>query len=202
MNVKDMVRTPTRTGGPRPPGIRKAKIALATALLVAVLLAPPVTPSTQANPLTVDITLRVAPTGFVVPAQHWATSMAVGNTTPAVWVIDPVSNTTFNGQDGVAGCDITMSDTKGFEGALGPDGRIDGGEVLDAATDAGCISGWSNTTHDGFGRLVTTIDGLEEVGWPGPWWQIQIDGELSDVGIDGLDLGSGQSLEFVYMLHP
>lgn len=181
---------------------QKVKFALAAALIAAVLMVPPAAPSAGTGTLSMDITLRVAPTGFVIPAQHWVTDTTVNETTPAVWIIDPASTPTFNNEDGVAGCTLTVSDTSGFGGSPGPDGRIDGGEVLDAATTAGCISGWSSTTHGGFGRSVTMIDDLDEVGWPGPWWQIQVGGELADVGLDGLDLSDGQSLEFVYMVQP
>lgn len=130
------------------------------------------------------ITLRVAPEGFVVPS-HWA----VGN--EAVWILDPASDDTFNDQDGVAGCELTVSDANG-------DGAIDGGEVLDRATADECISGWDHVVFGCCGRFVTMVDDLEETGWPATWWLLQIDGVAAEVGIDDMDLTSGQSLELVY----
>lgn len=142
-------------------------------------------PSTAAAATSATITLRVAPEGFVVPS-HWL----VGN--QAVWIVDPASNTDFNGQKGVAGCTLEVSDADG-------NGKIDGGEVLDRATGTGCITGWSSTSMD-WGRFVTEVDGLEQIGWPVSWWLIQIDGVVASTGIDDMDLQSGQSLEFVYYL--
>lgn len=134
------------------------------------------------------ITLRVAPEGFVVPS-HWA----VGN--QAVWIVDPANNKAFNGLDGVAGCNLVVPDANG-------DGRIAGGEVLDRATAAGCISGWDYVVFDCCGRFVTMVDDVEELGWPASWWLVQIDGNAAATGIDGMDLKNGQSLEFVNYFGP
>lgn len=140
------------------------------------------------------VTLRVAPTGFVVPTEHWALGGAPGSP-PAAWVVDPVSVTTFNGQPGVAGCTVTV-----VSGASGAD-------VLDAATSTGCISGWDYITFSCCGRFVTMVDGLWKsnattTGWPVAWWQILLNGELADQGVDGLSLTAGDELSFVYAVGP
>lgn len=159
--------------------MRKIMSAFVALALAAVTLSP----STAAAATSATITLRVAPEGFVVPS-HWL----AGN--QAVWIVDPTSTRDFNGQNGVAGCTIDVSDTN-------DDDKIDGGEVLDRATDTGCIAGWDWTKTD-WGRFVTEVDDLEQLGWPASWWLIQIDGLAADTGIDDMDLQDGQSLEFVY----
>lgn len=168
-------------------------------LLVAALATVPFVGTVAAeNEPTADVTLRVAPTGFVVPSQHPFTQGAAGTSTPAVWLIDPVEDPSFNDEDGVAGCQLTATDTD-------DDGAIDGGEVLDQATDAGCITGWDYITFSCCGRFITMVDDLWksnatafETGYPTGWWQIQIDGHVSDVGIDDMNLTGEQDLSFVY----
>lgn len=162
--------------------MRKLMSVLVALALAAITLGP----STAAAATSATITLRVAPEGFVVPS-HWT----VGN--EAVWVVDPAQTQDFNGQDGIAGCTLHVSDANG-------DDKIDGGEVLDTATADGCIAGWDYTTDEEFGRFVTAVDNLEQVGWPVSWWLIQIDGFAASSGIDDMDLQDGQSLEFVYYL--
>lgn len=147
----------------------------------------------QAGTTTADVTLRVAPEGFVVPS-HWA----VGN--DARWIVDPVEDRQFNDEDGIAGCRLTVDDADG-------DDRIDGGEVLDHATEQGCILGWDSVFFDGEGRFVTMVDGLRkkgatDTGWPTGWWVIQVDGQASDVGIDQMNLQDGQDLSFVFYTGP
>lgn len=157
---------------------------LHAAILCTLLATVPLAGLAEAGTTTADVTLRVAPEGFVVPSnpitQHEAT-----------WLIDPAEDTRFNDRDGVAGCDLTVQDAN-------DDGAIDGGEVLDAADQDGCIVGWDYTVFDCCGRFVTSVDGLDEVQWPVGWWTIQIDGVWADDGIDTMDLSDGQSLEFVY----
>jgi len=133
-----------------------------------------------------QIALRVGPTGFVVPS-HWA----VGN--PSLWLVDPLHTTAFNGLSGVAGCLLDVSDASG-------DGRIDGIEVLNAAS-GGCISGWSGEDQ-GFGVFVTSVDGLDAIGWPASYWYIQVNGLASNVGVSDMSLGDGDSLDFVYFGGP
>lgn len=146
-----------------------------------------------------EVTLRVAPEGFVVPSMHWTTNAVAGETTQAHWVIDPVEDERFNDEDGVAGCQLTVEDANG-------DDRIDGGEVLDQATETGCISGWDYYVDDDFGRFVTMVDdrwknNATQTGWPAGWWKVQVDGQSADVGIDHMDLDDDTDLSFVYMLH-
>lgn len=147
-------------------------------------LAPAVSSQTTGSVVTADVTLRVAPDGFVVPS-HWA----VGN--QAIWLVDPAEDATFNDQDGIAGCQLTVPDADG-------DDTVDGGEVLDEATATGCISGWDHETSDCCGRYVTSVDGRDEVGWPAPWWMIQLNGQSASVGIDGMALEDGDALSLVY----
>lgn len=163
-------------------------------LVIAALLVTALVPAAAAT-LPADVTLRVAPAGLVVPSAHWTTDWVAGETTPAVWAVDPAETTVLNGQDGVAGCTLSASDSNG-------DGAVSGAEVLDQATTNGCISGWDFEYYDGQGRYVTAVDGLQETGWPASWWQLQVDGHLADAGIDGLDLTDGQSLELVYVVGP
>ncbi len=140
--------------------------------------------SSQTDTVTADVTLRVAPDGFVVPS-HWA----VGN--QAVWLIDPVEDGSFNDQDGIAGCQLTVPDADG-------DGAVDGGEVLDEATATGCISGWDHQTSDCCGRYVTSVDGRGQIGWPAPWWMLQLNSQAASVGIDGMALQDGDALSLIY----
>lgn len=177
---------------------------IAVALLCVTMFATAPVANGETSPseetVEADVTLRVAPEGFVIPSLHWTTSWITGESTEAVWLIDPVEDDRFDDQDGVAGCaDLSVPDGNG-------DGRVDGGEVLDHATETGCISGWDYYIDDDWGRFLTEIDGREkagptQTGWPAGWWKIQLDGESSPVGIDHMDLEDGQSLSFVYMLH-
>lgn len=167
-------------------------------LLAAALVAVTATaglPAVQAADLDAGVTLRVAPEGFVVPSLHWSTNAVADTTTEAVWIHDPAQDDTLNDQDGVAGCEPTVPDTNG-------NSRIDGVDVLDHATDTGCISGWDGYIHDKYGWYVESVDGLEEQGWPVSWWQIQVDGHVADVGISNMDLQDGQDLSFVYYAGP
>lgn len=153
--------------------------ALATTLLLALVPTPVAATGAQ-------VTLRVGPSGFVVPS-HWA----VGN--PSIWLIDPSQTTTFNDAPGIAGCTLDVDDAN-------EDGSIDGAEVLDAATGI-CISGWT-AQNQGFGLFVTSVDGLDAVGWPGTYWYLQVDGQSSPVGISDMTLTDGSSLELVYFGGP
>lgn len=71
------------------------------------------------------------------------------------------------------------------------------GEVLDAATASGCISGWEY--DDSFGaRFVTCIDGV--CAPLGTFWAFFVDGDLPDAcnaGIDDVALQGGENVEFV-----
>lgn len=148
-------------------------------------LAPAALAQHDPGEATSEVTLRVAPEGFVVPS-HWA----AGN--DAVWLVDPTEETTFNDRDGIAGCELTVP--------AGGDGVVDGADVLDHATDEGCISGWDAETGS-LGRFVTSVDGRDQVapgGVPVLWWLIQVDGRSASTGIDGLALDDGQDLSFVY----
>lgn len=162
--------------------------ALASAPLAGTVIAE-TTDETTTAVKTANITLRVAPEGFVVPSHY-----LVGN--DAKWLIDPVNDTSFNGQDGVAGCVLEVAETDD------PDTRIDGVEVLNNATDTGCISGWNGVSTD-IGILVTSVDGREKVGpttsgWPGAWWLIQKNGTAAEDGVSEMDLEDGDELGFVY----
>lgn len=155
---------------------------LLKSMLVVSLLAASLLVGGPASAATVTVTLRVAPEGFVVPS-HWA----VGN--PAVWIVDPASDKSFNGADGVAGCSVTLTNDA--------DGVVNGRQVLNRATATQCIAGWAE--DDGF---VTAVDGLAQIGWPASWWLIQVDGISSNFGIDDMQLTTGRSLEFVYLFGP
>lgn len=166
--------------------MRRTAILLTTTLLV-------LATGATAGTLTADVTLRAAPEGFVVPSHHIAKN-------EAVWLVDPVEETRFNDRDGIAGCQLTVTDAD-------EDERIDGGEVLDHATAQDCILGWDATYFSCCGRFVTMVDGLEKTGatatgWPTGWWVVQVDGQATDVGIDQLDLADGQDLSFVYYTGP
>ncbi len=140
------------------------------------------------EPVTAEVTLRVAPTGFVVPG-HWATG------TEAVWLVDPVEQTAFNAEDGIAGCQLTVPD-------LDENGTVMAVEVLDHAAAVGCISGWQGELGS-FGFFVTEVDGLEQVAEPSTsipalWWFIQKNGHAAPVGVSSLGMQDGSTLSFVY----
>lgn len=75
----------------------------------------------------------------------------------------------------------------------------DGGHVLDAATQAGCISGWSYETF-GSSRFVTCIDGICQQ--LGTFWAYYVNDEMPCGGFCGIDddglIGAGDVVEFVY----
>lgn len=160
----------------------RAPYLFATALALTALAAPP------AHAASATVTLRVGPEGFVVPS-----SWLVNN--QAVWVVDPAQTPELNALPGVAGCSVSAADANG-------DGAVDGGEVLDAATASGCISGWASQSFGG-SRFVTSVDGLDQTaGGLTTWWLVQQNGYATPVGIDGLSLADGDSLDFVYYVGP
>lgn len=172
------------------------------------------------TPVTSVVTLRVAPTyseettpstGYVLPSSHWTTAAAeytlkkeyedkangdpstIPNlTTPAVWLRDPANH---QNQTGVAGCyNLEVPDAD-------EDGDLEGHEVLNAATDQGCITGWEAWRSDGDPFLVA-VDGLwksneTSSGWPEAWWQIQKNGHIAGDGISGVTLETGDELGLV-----
>lgn len=71
------------------------------------------------------------------------------------------------------------------------------GDLLDAATASGCISGWEY--DDSFGaRFVTCIDGV--CAPLGTFWAFYVDEDLPEdcnAGIDDVALQGGENVEFV-----
>lgn len=139
-----------------------------------------------AGAASATVSLCVAPMGMAVPASFTAQ-------TDLVWVVDPcTSPLDVNEAPGVAGCALAVTDQGG-------DGSVDGGDVLDAATSAGCITGWDSQTFTGLGRFVTMIDDVEQqADGLATWWHMHVNGNDATAGIDDLSLGDGDRLEFVY----
>lgn len=164
-----------------------------TLVALAVLVGPlAATAAGQNLPTERTVTLRVAPEGFLVPSHY-----LVGN--PAVWIVDPAETTTFNGQAGIAGCNLTVPE--------GKDDRVNGTEVLEKAVAEGCITGWNSERFACCGELVTSVDGRAkhgptESGWPGAWWLIQKNGQAAPTGVSGMSLEDGDALSFVYYTGP
>jgi hypothetical protein len=176
---------------------RRSLLCLSALALVATVAVPAAALGPKVAPSGLDdtsVTLRVATEGLVVPSQHPLTNAGPAEaTSPAVWLVDPAEDQRFDDRDGVAGCTLDAPDADG-------DDAVDGGEVLDAAAQAGCISGWDYEVYtDDGGRYVTCADGLCQKGdGLATWWQVQVNGDIADVGIDGLDLSDGDSLELVH----
>lgn len=154
-------------------------LALALALLT---LAVPTTAAPD-DPETVDVTLRVAPQGFVVPS-----STLLSN--PAVWIIDPAETTDYNHIDGIAGCHLDVP-------LVDEETDVTGVQVLEEANETGCIKGWESTHFEGAGEFVDSIDERDQA-WPAAWWLMQKNGEAASVGISALSLDNEDALEFVY----
>ena|SRR5581483_7094146 len=100
---------------------------------------------------------------------------------------------------------VTLSLTAGYHGLPSykscgldvPEGA-NAGDVLDAATAAGCISGWSYD-HYGTSRFVTGIDGIDAQ--TGTFWALYVNEALPDggnAGIDDTHAAEGDNVEFVY----
>jgi hypothetical protein len=81
----------------------------------------------------------------------------------------------------------------------------DGGAVLDAAVDKGCIAGWDYQEFDG-ARFVTSIDRLRAPGLTClafaagvcDWWQFHVNGEPAGYGIDGYEASDGDENRWLY----
>lgn len=81
----------------------------------------------------------------------------------------------------------------------------DGGDVLDAAVDEGCIAGWD---YDEFGgdRFVTSIDRLRAPGLSClaysaglcDWWEYHVNGETASYGIDEYSAEDGDTNRWLY----
>lgn len=165
-------------------------------LVLALLMTGPMTATAAAtSSSSVDITLRVAPEGFVLPS-HWTTGHE------AQWIVDPVEDTSHNDEKGIAGCRLDVPDGDG-------DGKVGGTQVLDHAADSGCILGWDSYQDEDFGTYITAVDGRNETNVTGSargrdlhvafvWWMIQTNGTWADSGIDGIVLTEGSSLSFIY----
>lgn len=168
------------------------------ALIVALAgLAPPLASAAETQGTEIDITLRAAPAGFVLPS-----AFVVNN--EAQWIVDPLEEDTYDPAPGVAGCELSVGDRNG-------DGAVDGADVLDEAEEVGCIESWSARNHGtvpyvGSERsdrcsagaiIVSEVDGLEEV-WPATFWFIHRNGEPASSGICSMALEDGESLAFVY----
>lgn len=85
-----------------------------------------------------------------------------------------------------------------------PEGA-DGGDVLDAAVDEGCIAEWS---HDEVGddRFVTSIDNVRAPGLSClaysagvcDWWEYHVNGETASYGIDEYSAEDGDTNRWLY----
>lgn len=163
--------------------------ALLLALLAATLaLAPGATSAAEpAADETIEIKLRAAPAGPVVPSL-----ILVNN--PSVWIVDPAEDDQLNDLSGVAGCYLDVSDGNG-------NGHVDAVDVLDRAEATGCISSWDGRNDesctDGSAVFVSEVDGLEEV-FPATFWLIQRNGELAPNGACDMALTDQETLGFVY----
>lgn len=71
-----------------------------------------------------------------------------------------------------------------------------GGDVLDAAVGAGCISSWSYTDF-GFGRFVDCIDGV--CGTAATFWEFSVNGVSASFGIDDYHAAPGDVVGFNYV---
>lgn len=163
--------------------MRLLTLALPLLLLAAPLAAPTAwTDTHDTENKTVDITLRVAPQGFVVPS-----STLLGN--DAVWIIDPAETTDYSHVDGIAGCHLEVP-------LIDEETVVNGVQVLEEAEETDCIKGWDSTTHS-YGEFVDSIDG-RDAAWPAAWWLMQWNGEAASVGISTLSLDDGDNLGFVY----
>ena len=83
----------------------------------------------------------------------------------------------------------------------GSDHIVDGLEVLQAATDAHCISGYITSGDDTSGHFVESIDGLS--GAPAAalrivYWEMRVNGACSEVGVDDYAASPGDVLWFAY----
>lgn len=165
----------------------RSTITITTLAALALLagIAPAMATASTADTGT-DVTFRAAPAGFVVPSLF-----IVDN--EAQWVVDPANDDTFNGQDGVAGCQLAVTDSN-------DNGVVDGVDALDRALETGCIDSWSArgeedcSVNDVF---VSEVDGLAEV-FPATFWIVHHNAHLSSVGVCDMDLADGDSIGFVY----
>lgn len=97
---------------------------------------------------------------------------------------------------GTASCTVEVSD------------GADGGEILDQATEDGCIAGWDYDEFDGEGRFVTAIDRWQAPGYtclaliagvPAcDWWEHHVNGEPASFGIDGYSAEDGDDVRWLY----
>jgi len=158
-------------------------------LLVALVAAGAVPAAASASPAdeTVDITMRAAPAGPVVPSAPLLSN-------PSVWLVDPADNPETTAAPGVAGCTLSVSDHNAND-------VVDGVDVLDQAEAEDCISEWSGRNDesclDGSDVFVATVDGLSEV-YPATYWLVQRGGELASTGVCDMALTDGEDVSFVY----
>ena len=53
-----------------------------------------------------------------------------------------------------------------------------------------------------YGRMITSINGLEQSDDAGMYWQYYVDGELAPVGVDSFEIDRDMELEFRYEKPP
>lgn len=143
--------------------------------------------------LVVTLLVLALPLTALAPATAASGTVTVDLTvvtdTEAALGVDPG---TAEALPGTAQCSVTV--TAGSSAAA----------VLDQATVDGCITGWSSVSFGG-DRFVTEIDDLEAQGlvcilWPVAcqWWEFQVDGQSSMVGVDGHAVTDGEALTFLF----
>ena len=69
-------------------------------------------------------------------------------------------------------------------------------QLLDAAVASGCIDSWTYAEYPGFGRYVTSIDGIPEA--VATYWAFYIDGAYAQTGIDVTLVEDGHTYTFDY----
>lgn len=69
-------------------------------------------------------------------------------------------------------------------------------QLLDAAVAQGCIDEWSYEEFPGFGRYVTSIDGIPAA--VVTYWALYVDGGYADCGIDCTLVTDGSTYTFNY----
>jgi hypothetical protein len=167
--------------------MKRVLTATILAALVALMGLTPTVASAAETSSTTEITLRAAPAGPVVPSVFFVNN-------EAQWIHDPAEDGSLNDIDGVAGCQLSVTDANG-------NGAVDGADVLDRAEATGCITSWDGrddaSCTDGTPVFVAEVDGLEEV-FPTTFWALHLNGQAASVGVCDLALQDGDSLGFVY----
>lgn len=114
----------------------------------------------------------------------------------ALLALLPLAATAQSDGDVTAILDVDLVGAQYKECAVTVPGGSNVGDLLDAAVAQGCIDSWTYDEFPGFGRFVTSIDGIPAA--VVTYWAFYVDGAYAQNGIDTTTVEDGHTYTFNY----